>query len=390
MGATLGRAACLSLALLCLLIGLAQPTEATPTITRQPGNRSVLLGQNAQFIVTATGSGTLAYQWRCYRVPLTGATSVSLLVTNVALSNLGPYDVVVSDTSGAVTSAPAWLKLARWTNFVYFGASESLNTDGRTWVEYLADLLGIPLDIHSVGAAATSGGTLPQITDHLRVHSTGTNNLIGFWTGGEGRQFTWVTVETAASNRVFGLRRLIEAGGRDFLLPTFWPAGEMPPVARDMLPQATTPMGIEWNALVDEALLELEAQWPLTVFRPDMHAFFLALAENPARYGFTEVTNAYGAFWLDAAHFRDSAHRLISREMYAWLIPPLRIDGIAPAPNGDVTITWSGGSPPYQLQRATNLLAGQWEQVGEPAFVPSATLTPQGPQEFFRVLSVGQ
>src|SRR5512135_662062 len=38
--------------------------NAAPTITTQPANASVNAGQTATFSVVATGSGTLAYQWR--------------------------------------------------------------------------------------------------------------------------------------------------------------------------------------------------------------------------------------------------------------------------------------------------------------------------------------
>jgi len=51
------------------------------------------------------------------------------------------------------------------------------------------------------------------------------------------------------------------------------------------------------------------------------------------------------------------------------------------------TLNWTGGGPPYHVQRATSLAAGDWVDVLANA-VPPVTLTLGGPAEFYRV--VGQ
>jgi len=63
------------------------------------------------FTVLAVGSGTLSYRWLHDGVPVPGAAAPSLLVSSVQGPDTGAYQVVVSNSFGAVTSAPAILSL---------------------------------------------------------------------------------------------------------------------------------------------------------------------------------------------------------------------------------------------------------------------------------------
>jgi hypothetical protein len=56
--------------------------------------------------VVANGSG-LFYQWYSNGIPISGATGDSLLLTNLPVGNYTNFTVVVSNVTGAVTSAPA-------------------------------------------------------------------------------------------------------------------------------------------------------------------------------------------------------------------------------------------------------------------------------------------
>lgn len=81
-----------------------------PSITNQPTARSVGVGSNTTFSVSATGNGLLRYQWRFNDTnALANATNTSLTLTNVQAANAGGYSVVVTDSLGAVTSAVAVL-----------------------------------------------------------------------------------------------------------------------------------------------------------------------------------------------------------------------------------------------------------------------------------------
>ncbi len=67
------------------------------------------VGSNATFIVTATGTAPLSYQWRKNGANVAGATSSTLTLTGVTTNQAGSYVVLVSNTAGSVTSSPAIL-----------------------------------------------------------------------------------------------------------------------------------------------------------------------------------------------------------------------------------------------------------------------------------------
>jgi len=88
---------------------LSAPALQAPYITLQPASQSVPAGASANFTVGTGGSPSLGYQWRLDGTNLIGATSSMLTVTNVQVQNIGSYDVVVTNTAGIATSAPAAL-----------------------------------------------------------------------------------------------------------------------------------------------------------------------------------------------------------------------------------------------------------------------------------------
>jgi glucose/arabinose dehydrogenase len=81
-----------------------------PSITSQPANVTVAPGQSATFTVSASGTGTLAYQWQRNNVNIGGATAASYTLTNVQLADNGAtFRVNVSNTVGNVFSNAATL-----------------------------------------------------------------------------------------------------------------------------------------------------------------------------------------------------------------------------------------------------------------------------------------
>ncbi len=101
---------------LYLLLGgtilmVAFPVPAQPVITGQPPDQSVSLGAKVFFQVTATGSAPLHYQWHFNNMTLSNAVNLTLVLMNVQPTNAGDYFVVVSNSSGSVTSRVAHLDL---------------------------------------------------------------------------------------------------------------------------------------------------------------------------------------------------------------------------------------------------------------------------------------
>jgi len=87
-----------------------------PSITAQPVSRSVSAGQTATFTVTATGTATLAYQWKKNGSAISGATSASYTTPATSTSDSGAsFTVTVSNASGSVTSGAATLSVTAVT-----------------------------------------------------------------------------------------------------------------------------------------------------------------------------------------------------------------------------------------------------------------------------------
>ncbi len=84
------------------------PVPPPPAITRQPVNTTVTVGGSASLAVTATGEG-LVYQWFKDGALLPGETRASLNIANAQIGDTATYTVLLSNSSGSVTSAPARL-----------------------------------------------------------------------------------------------------------------------------------------------------------------------------------------------------------------------------------------------------------------------------------------
>jgi|GEM_PF-1979845 len=93
------------------LVLLTGTGNKPPTITTQPVNRAVNPGATATFSVVATGSKTLAYQWRKNGVDILNAKSASYSKTRVTEADEDVYDVVITNAVGTTTSLPVTLSV---------------------------------------------------------------------------------------------------------------------------------------------------------------------------------------------------------------------------------------------------------------------------------------
>jgi hypothetical protein len=84
-----------------------------PVILAAPTNLAVRVGHDAAFNVIATGAPLLAYQWRFNGTNLPGTTATNLTVAGAQDANAGAYNVVITNTYGAITSSPAATKRFR-------------------------------------------------------------------------------------------------------------------------------------------------------------------------------------------------------------------------------------------------------------------------------------
>lgn len=101
-----------NLALGTITIGAGSVATA-PTISVQPSAQSVTAPAAATFNVTATGTAPLSYQWRKNGSNISGATSASYTTPATTTGDSGAtFDVVVTNSSGSVTSSTASLTVS--------------------------------------------------------------------------------------------------------------------------------------------------------------------------------------------------------------------------------------------------------------------------------------
>src|SRR6266567_3090961 len=91
-------------------VAFAQAGVTPPSITTQPVNTTVTVGQTAKFTVTATGTTPLSYQWTKDGVNITGATSASYTTPATTAADDGShFAATVTNSAGSVTSNNATL-----------------------------------------------------------------------------------------------------------------------------------------------------------------------------------------------------------------------------------------------------------------------------------------
>ncbi len=84
-------------------------SDLPPSVTVQPVSQTRVEAETVTFTVSATGSGSLTYQWRKNATPIQGATSSSFTIDNLALADAGDYNVVVSNHVASTPSSTATL-----------------------------------------------------------------------------------------------------------------------------------------------------------------------------------------------------------------------------------------------------------------------------------------
>lgn len=99
-----------------------------PGIATQPQSQAAAVGQAVSFGVIATGTAPFYYQWRFNGSQISGATASGYTRGNIQMSDAGNFDVIITNSAGAVTSAPAVLTVQfSLTALAGVGGTVSLN-----------------------------------------------------------------------------------------------------------------------------------------------------------------------------------------------------------------------------------------------------------------------
>ncbi|MEO5803498.1 MAG: immunoglobulin domain-containing protein [Verrucomicrobiota bacterium] len=107
-----------------------------PAITSHPVSRANVFGTTANFSVVATGAAPLVYQWKKNNVNIfdggniSGATSATLSLANVAAGDAANYSVVITNSLGTITSSAATLTVVSGLPSVTSQPSSRTNNAG--------------------------------------------------------------------------------------------------------------------------------------------------------------------------------------------------------------------------------------------------------------------
>ena len=123
-----------------------------PTIQVQPQDAIASIGDSIMLSVEATDvrETALSYQWMCNGIEITGETAANLSIVSLAQSDVGNYQVKVTNAEGTTVTEGASITIADG------GISNGLYTQQQ----YDAALTsGFNLGVQSVGGSSDSGGS---------------------------------------------------------------------------------------------------------------------------------------------------------------------------------------------------------------------------------------
>jgi PKD repeat protein len=115
-------------------------TVLPPSITSQPTNQAVAVGQTATFSVTATGDLPLSYQWKRNGAALSGATASSYTTPPATPADNGAtFRCTVSNAAGSADSAAATLTVTDDTPPVIAGVQASSSAGSSATITWTTD-----------------------------------------------------------------------------------------------------------------------------------------------------------------------------------------------------------------------------------------------------------
>jgi Immunoglobulin I-set domain len=180
------------------------PASVAPTITTQPADQQVVIGQTATFTVAADGTAPLSYQWQKAGTLITGATSASYTTPlTTQADNAATFLVVVSNPAGSVTSASAKLTVTAMTlsgtdvttyKYDLSRTGQNLTESALTLTNVAAATFGMlrrlpvdgkvdaqPLYLSHLAVGGTAHNTVFAATEHDSVYAFDSDSGAQLW-----------------------------------------------------------------------------------------------------------------------------------------------------------------------------------------------------------------
>ena len=265
--------------------------DRVPSIVAQPQSQTVASGSTVSLGVNVRGLPALVYQWYFNGVPVDGGTSSLLSLNSVAITNVGDYRCVITNSYGSVTSLVATLVV----DGVGTGGFE-----GDVMPEPNGDNAVTISDWVKVGRLVAGLDTVLNSSEFQRVdcapRMVGTNLTLG-----DGR--LTVADWTQAGRYAAGLDSLTPAGG-----PTQLAKG-----GSLVKPLGYTPKDVECNLTVSSVTAwegaQIEVPLLLNGAQGNENALGFSLSFDPTRLAYQGVSlgkDAAGSFFqVNAQHAKD-------------------------------------------------------------------------------------
>ncbi|MFZ0241343.1 MAG: SGNH/GDSL hydrolase family protein [Desulfobacterales bacterium] len=216
---------------------------------------------------------------------------------------------------------------------IYF---EGRFSNGPVWVEYLADVahFNVNLSDRALGGAQSGGviGLKTQIDGYIATTGPSFSDtaLFVIWIGGNDFFNGDGNFQSAVGNIKDALERLVDFGARNFLVLNLPDLGLIPDELGDPEAPQATEFTMNFNADLANRLAIFRAAHPeVNLYEFDADALFATIRNDPAAYGFSNVTdpspnfdvpdNFDGAghvFW-DGKHPTTEMHAVIADQVYA-------------------------------------------------------------------------
>lgn len=140
-----------------------------PNVSTDPTSQTVDVGDAVDFVVVASGTSPMTYQWYKGGSSIASATSSTYSIASAQLTDAGSYYVIVTNTGGSDTSATATLTVNQpYTTFLnYYGISASdLSVD--------SDNDGVPnvLEFIFGGNPTVSDSSIQPTTSYTTVNDS--------------------------------------------------------------------------------------------------------------------------------------------------------------------------------------------------------------------------
>jgi hypothetical protein len=123
------------------IFALSGTESPFPVITSQPQSAAAASGGNVTLSVGVTGAAPLTYRWLLNGSTVAGAQTNFVNIASAGAGNAGSYQVIVTNTAGAVTSVVAVLSVTNFPVSFVTGAGGPRYSGGKLILQ-LTNLTG--------------------------------------------------------------------------------------------------------------------------------------------------------------------------------------------------------------------------------------------------------